>query len=128
MMSLKPLGSVGSAPNATQLYVRYAPQILAVASSPEEITDTIYSRNFDPNKLTLSNYSFTPKFSLNPNYPVSPGVSPDQDGYLPFSLGSLGFATPFMGSLQYYQDQTGTTGEKCWQLQWTFYLRCTFSV
>jgi len=127
-MSLRPLGSVGSPPNATQLYLRYVPTVLAVAASPEEITDTIGSRNYDPNKLSLSNYVFTPKFSLNPSYPVAPGVTPDQDGYLPFTQGSLGFPVPFMGCIQYYQDQSGTTGEKCWQLQWTFFMRCSFSV
>jgi len=128
IMSLRPLNSAATSTPATFLFARYSPANLSPPNSAEEITDTVGSRDYDPNKLTNSSMTFIPKFSTSPTFPVPTPVVPDSDGYLPFSLGNLGFPVPFMGCIQYYQDQTGTFGEKIWQVQWTFFVRCTFSV
>lgn len=123
IMSLSPI----QGPGATQLFIRYAPNVVQNANSPQEITDTVSSKNFDPNKLTLTQWCFKPRFSTSNLYPTGPSSTPDQDGYLPFSTNSLGFVNPFMGCVQYYQDQSGNFGEKTWQITFTYFTRCTYS-
>jgi len=121
--SLSPIQGAGQTP----LYVRYDPTDVSNPSTAELITDTLYSKTFNPNKLSPTQWSFVPKASLPPLMSGTEAVtSPDQDGFLPFSIGSLGFATPFFGCIQYYQDVTSSFGDPEWSVQLTFAVECTY--
>jgi len=123
-MNLSPLQGSGAAP----LYVRYAPAINELPVSQEQISDTTGSKLFNPNKITMSSWCFKPRFSGNISDPAQPTSLPDQDGFLPFSQNSFGFVQPFIGCVQYWQEASGSIGEKEWQITLTYFLRCSFSV
>jgi len=121
--ALAPIQGAGQTP----LLVRYNPTDVANPPTAEYITDALNSKSFNPNKLSPSTFTFVPKFSLPPLMSGTEAVtSPDQDGFLPFSIGSLGFATPFLGCLQYFQSVTSSYGDPEWSVILTFFVECVY--
>jgi len=123
LVPLAPLQGAGQTP----LYIRYQPVQVIDPISPELITDSVTSKTLDSNKTTPTKWSFIPKNSQNPANPPAVGITEDKDGYLPFGLNSIGFAQPFFGCTQYWQDVCAGYGEKEWSVQTTFYIRCCMS-
>jgi len=120
---LSPLQGAGQTP----LFVRYNPTILSDPLSASYITDALNSKSFNPNKTTPTSWSFIPKFSTPPLTESPTEISvPDQDGFIPFSVGSTGFCTPFCGSLQYWQDTTSSFGDPEWSITVAFLTECVY--